>query len=129
VAVRLAIDTNRYRDLCDGKSDVVERLETAEAVFVPFVVLAELRAGFAVGKRGRANERILHQFLAQPGVTVLHSTDATTRSYAALYRQLRTQGTPMPANDLWIAALVLEHDLALYTRDAHFEALPQLNVV
>jgi tRNA(fMet)-specific endonuclease VapC len=127
--MRLAIDTNRYRDLCDGKRDVVERLETAEAIFVPFVVLAELRAGFAVGTKGRSNERVLHGFLAQPGIEVLHTSDATIRNYAALYRQLRAQGTPIPTNDLWIAAVVLEHDLALYSRDAHFDALPQLNVV
>ena len=127
--MRLAIDTNRYRDLCDGKPDVVERLETADAIFVPVVVLAELRAGFAVGKKGRANERVLHGFLALPGVEILHTSDATTRSYAALYRQLRTQGTPIPTNDLWIAAIVVEHDLALYSRDAHFEALPQLNLI
>ena len=53
--MRLAIDTNRYRDLCDGAAEVVERLETAETIFVPFVVIAELRAGFAVGKKGAAN--------------------------------------------------------------------------
>src|SRR3954464_3079367 len=80
--MRLAIDTSRYRDLCDGKRDVVERLETVEAIFVPFVVLAELRAGFASGTKGRANERVLHRFLAQPGVEILHGTDATTHSYA-----------------------------------------------
>jgi tRNA(fMet)-specific endonuclease VapC len=129
VAVRLAIDTNRYRDLCDGKRDVVERLETAEAIFVPFVVIAELRAGFSVGTKGRANERLLHRFLAQPGVAILDTTDATTRCYAALYRQLRTQGTPIPTNDLWIAAIVVEHDLALYSRDAHFDVLPQLSLI
>ena len=127
--MRLAIDTNRYRDLCDGKRDVVSRLETAAAICVPFVVIAELRAGFAVGTKGRENERVLHRFLSQPGVTTLHTTEATTRCYAALYRQLRTQGTPIPTNDLWIAAIVIEHDLALYSRDAHFEALPQLNLV
>lgn len=127
--MRLAIDTNRYRDLSDGKREVVELLETAESIFVPFVVIAELRAGFSVGTKGRANERLLHRFLAQPGVGVLHTTEATTRCYAALYRQLRTQGTPIPTNDLWIAAIVIEHDLALYSRDAHFETLPQLNLV
>lgn len=127
--MRLALDTNRYRDLCDGRRDVVERLETAEAIFLPFIVLAELRAGFSVGTKGRANERVLHRFLAQPGVAVLHTTEATTRCYAALYRQLRTQGTPIPTSDLWIAAIVVEHDLALYSRDAHFGVLPQLNLV
>jgi tRNA(fMet)-specific endonuclease VapC len=129
MAMRLAIDTNRYRDLCDGKRDVVERLETAEAIFLPFVVLAELRAGFAAGTKGRVNERVLHRFLAQPGVEILHSTDATTRHHAALYRQLRAQGTPVPTNDLWIAAIAIEHDLALYSRDEHFRALPQLHLI
>lgn len=127
--MRVAIDTNRYRDLCDGKREVVERLETVEAIFMPFVVLAELRAGFAAGTKGQANERVLHRFLSQPGVEVLHTTEVTTRSYAALYRQLRAQGTPIPTNDLWIAAIVLEHDLALYSRDTHFQALPQLHVI
>ena len=93
------------------------------------MVVAELRAGFAAGTKGRANERVLHRFLAQPGVEILHSTDATTRSYAVLYRQLRTQGTPIPTNDLWIAAVVTEHDLALYSRDEHVQALPQLNLI
>ena len=61
-----------------------------------------------------------------PRVEVLFPTAATTRQYAQLYLQLRTQGTPIPANDLWIAALVLENDVHLVSRDAHFDRLPQL---
>jgi predicted nucleic acid-binding protein len=127
--VRLALDTNRYRDLCEGQPDVVRRLEVAETVLVPFVVLAELRAGFAVGSRGRENERVLRRFLGKPGVDTLFASDATTRAYADLYRQLRVQGTAIPTNDLWIAALVVEHELALYSRDRHFRHLPQLNLL
>lgn len=125
--MRVALDTNRYRDLCDGVDEVVDLLEHVEAIALPFVVLAELRAGFAVGTKGKENERVLMRFLAKPGVEVLYATEATTRAYANLYRQLRTQGTPIPTNDLWIAALVVENDLSLYTRDDHFENLPQLN--
>ncbi|MCC7536492.1 MAG: type II toxin-antitoxin system VapC family toxin [Deltaproteobacteria bacterium] len=127
--MRVALDTNRYRDLCEGQRAVVTLLERADAVFVPFVVLAELRAGFAVGGRGRENERVLRRFLNEPGVDLLFASDATTRAYAELYRQLRTQGTPIPTNDLWIAALVVEHDLYLCSRDEHFRHLPQLTVV
>jgi len=104
-------------------------VEGARTVLVPFVVLAELRAGFAVGTLGRANERFLQRFLAKAGVEVVYATDATTHCYAALYRQLRQQGTPVPTNDLWIAALVTEHGARLCTRDAHFEKLAQLDVV
>lgn len=127
--MRLALDTNRYRDLTDGVPDVVATLVRAEAVLVPFVVVAELRAGFSLGGKGRANEAVLRRFLDKDGVDVLWPTDATTRAYADLYRQLRTQGTPIPTNDLWIAALVVENDLFLCSRDAHFKHLPQLSVV
>ena len=127
--MRLALDTNRYRDLCDGVPDVVGHIEQAEAVYVPFIVLAELRAGFALGSRGRENERALRRFSNKPGVEMLYATDATTRCYANLFRQLRVQGTPIPTNDLWIAALVVEHDLFLCSRDPHFAHLPQLSVV
>lgn len=125
--MRIALDTNRYRDLTDGDQDVVATIETADEVFVPFVVLAELRGGFAVGRKGRENERHLMRFLSKPGVNVLFATDATTHVYADLYRQLRRQGTPIPTHDLWIAALVVEHSLLLLSRDPHFDRLPQLH--
>ena len=129
MALRLALDTNRYTDLCRGDAEVVRTVATADRVYLPFVALAELRAGFAVGTRSRDNERTLQRFLVKPGVDVLYASDATTRAYASLYRQLRQQGTPIPTNDLWIAAIVVEHGLALYSRDHHFRHLPQLDVV
>lgn len=95
-------------------------------IYMPFVVLGELRAGFAVGSRGRDNEAVLRRFLALPGVAVLYADEATTRNYGALYCQLRAQGTPIPTNDLWIAALARQHELVLYTRDEHFDHLPQI---
>jgi predicted nucleic acid-binding protein len=125
--VRIALDTNRYRDLTDGDQDVVATIETADDVFVPFVVLAELRGGFAVGRKGRENERHLLRFLSKPGVAVLSATDATTHVYADLYRQLRRQATPIPTHDLWIAALVTQHSMVLLSRDEHFDRLPQIH--
>lgn len=124
--MRFAVDTNRYTDLCRGLGDVVATLETAEAVYMPFVVLGELRAGFGVGRHRAHNERILRQFLLKPGVHVLYADDQTTHHYASIYRQLREQGTPIPTNDMWVAALVLQHDLALFARDRHFDQLPQI---
>lgn len=125
--MRVALDTNRYRDLCKGDKGTRTVLERAEEVLVPFVVVAELRAGFMVGGRGLENERVLRRFLGKPGVSVVYATEATTRTYADLFRQLRAQGTPIPSNDLWIAALVVEHNLLLLTRDDHFRHLPQIS--
>ena len=124
--MRVALDTNRYVDLCRDEAAVVSTVETAEKVYLPFIVLAELRAGFAVGSKGTQNEQTLRKFLAKDGVEVLYADDGTTRHYATTYRQLRQQGTPIPTNDMWIAALVLQHDLALCARDGHFDRLPQL---
>jgi tRNA(fMet)-specific endonuclease VapC len=126
VAVRLALDTNRYTDLCRGHASVVETVELAEEVWLPFIVLGELRAGFAVGTQGPHNESTLRRFLLKSDVGVLYADEQTTHHYAMVYRQLRKQGTPIPANDMWIAALVLQHSLSLCDRDAHFDALPQL---
>jgi len=127
--VRLALDTNRYTDLCRGDAAVVETIEAADEVWLPFIVLGELRAGFAVGSQGSRNEAILRRFLLKPGIDVLYADEQTTHHYASVYRQLRKQGTPVPTNDMWIAALVLQHSLMLYDRDTHFDALPQLTRV
>lgn len=124
--MKLALDTNRYTDLCRGVASVVETIELAEEVWLPFIVLGELRAGFAVGSQGSRNEAVLHRFLLKSRVGVLYADDQTTHHYGAVYRQLRKQGTPIPTNDMWIAALVLQHSLVLLARDAHFDALPQL---
>jgi len=101
-------------------------LEEAEEVLLPFVVIAELRAGFSLGRRQAENEQVLRRFLLKDGVSVLFPDDGTTHHYASVFRQLRKQGTPIPTNDMWLAALVLQHNLALHARDAHFDRLPQL---
>ena len=124
--MRVALDTNRYIDLCKGIPETVELLEEAEAVVVPFVVLGELRAGFAHGRRQAENEQVLRRFLLKDGVRAVYPDDQTTHHYASVFRQLRKQGTPIPTNDMWLAALVLQHNLALHARDKHFDHLPQL---
>jgi tRNA(fMet)-specific endonuclease VapC len=126
VAVRVALDTNRYVDLCKGVTETVDLLEEVEGILLPFIVLGELRAGFAHGRRQADNERTLRRFLLKEGVQVLFADDQTTHHYASVFRQLRKQGTPIPTNDMWIGALVLQHNLALHARDKHFDHLPQL---
>ncbi|MEZ6036178.1 MAG: type II toxin-antitoxin system VapC family toxin [Planctomycetota bacterium] len=123
----MALDTNRYVDLCRGDATVVDQVARAEQVFLPFVVMGELRAGFRLGTQTRGNERTLQRFLALPKVDILFASETTTVHYADVFGQLRDQGTPVPTNDMWIAALVLEHRLTLFSRDEHFRHLPQLD--
>jgi tRNA(fMet)-specific endonuclease VapC len=124
--MRLALDTNRYIDFCRGETEVVERLREAERIYLPFVSLAELRAGFLCGSQARHNERVLTRFLNSPRVRVLYADEQTTHHYGRLFLQLREQATPIPTNDIWIAALVIQHSLPLFARDRHFDCLSQL---
>jgi tRNA(fMet)-specific endonuclease VapC len=124
--VRLALDTNRTIDLFNGDRETLTLLEEAELVVLPFVVLGELRAGFAGGRRQAENEGTLRRFLLKDRVEIFFADEQTTYHYANVFRQLRQQGTPIPTNDMWVAALVLQHDLVLHARDRHFDYLPQL---
>jgi len=125
--MHLALDTNRYTDLQRGDATVLHTLQHAANIYLPLIVLGELRAGFLGGNRASTNEQLLFNFLARPGVQVLSLDDGTTHHYAVLLNQLRQQATPIPTNDLWIAALVVQHGLTLYSRDAHFDRLPQIS--
>jgi len=127
--MRLALDTNRYVDFARNVPEAVEKVREAERIYMALVVLAELRAGFVCGSKTVENERTLARFFDSPRVVVLHPDEDTTHHYARLFRQLRIQGTPIPTNDIWLAALVVQHNLRLYARDMHFDALPQLSRV
>ena len=124
--MKIALDTNRYVDFARGEKSVVEILRTADEICLPLIVLAELRAGFVSGSRNQENERNLVKFLNTPRVRVLYPDDATTHHYARLFFQLKKQGTPIPVNDIWIAALVVQHELVLLARDRHFDHLSQI---
>lgn len=124
--MKLALDTNAYSDAARGEARAAALVKAAEHVSLPFIVLAELRAGFAAGTLARRNEALLARFLSSQRVSVLYPDEQTTHHYASLFAQLRKQGTPIPTNDIWIAAIVIQHDLALLTNDAHFAKLPQL---
>lgn len=126
MALKIAIDTNRYVDFARGDEEALGPIRAARRIYVPFVVLGELRAGFLCGSRTARNEANLTRFLSSPRVDVLYPDEQTTHQYARLFRQLRKQGTPIPTNDLWTAALAVQHGLHLFARDRHFDHLPQI---
>lgn len=124
--MKIALDTNRITDLFRGDTEPAARLEMCEEVWIPVVVLGEMKAGFHGGTQQRRNEMLLDQLLAKTTVDILLPGIETAEHYARIFIQLKRAGTPIPDNDLWIAALVLEHNLLLVTRDRHFEQIPQL---
>jgi tRNA(fMet)-specific endonuclease VapC len=124
--VKLLLDTNRLSDALAQVGEVIDRLETAEAIHVPVIALGEIRSGFARGRRPAENEARLQWFLSQDGVITLGVDAPVSHRYADMHRALRARGSPIPTNDLWIAAMAIEFGLIVYTRDAHFAAVPGL---
>ncbi len=124
--MRVAVDTNRLTDLLRGDAQLAERLGACDEVWIPLMVLGEIKAGFHGGTQRHRNEALLQRFLAKATVSVLLPGRETAEHYARIFVQLKRAGTPVPDNDLWIAALALEHDLTLITRDRHFERISQL---
>jgi tRNA(fMet)-specific endonuclease VapC len=124
--MNLALDTNAYVDFFRGKDPSLSAVRSAQRIYLPFVVLGELRAGFLAGGRTARNEEGLTRFLTSARVEILFADEQTTHHYARLFAQLRRQGAPIPTNDLWIASLVLQHNLILLSQDGHFDAIGQL---
>jgi len=124
--VNVALDTNAYSEFMRGESTRVRVVRSARRLFLPLIVLGELRAGFAAGNRESDNSANLQRFLNSARVSVLLPDEQTTHHYAQIHLQLRQQGLAIPTNDLWIAALTIQHGLILCTSDAHFKHLPQV---
>lgn len=124
--MRVLLDTNRLTDAFRGEARTVQILERAAEVWIPFVALAEIKAGFLAGSRATHNEALLQAFLHLPEVEILFADRETTEVYARLFFQLRRAGTPIPTNDIWIASLAVQHGLTLLSRDTHFSNLPQV---
>lgn len=124
--MNVALDTNAYSDFMRGDPARVAVVRAARSIVLPFIVLGELRAGFAAGNRESSNAANLQRFLGSPRVSVLPPDEQTTHHYAQLHLQLRDKGTPIPTNDLWIASLALQYSLVLCTSDRHFRQLPQV---
>jgi predicted nucleic acid-binding protein len=83
-------------------------------------VIGELLAGFSTGSRAAKNQKELSDFLALPQITHLVIDRRTAQRYADVYHGLQRAGTPVPTNDLWIAASALEFGFAVFTFDQHF---------
>lgn len=127
--MRLAIDTNAYVAFARGSADISEAIRRASQIVLPYIVVAELRAGFRSGAQNRKNEAIFQRFLASERVSIAFADEQTTHHYATLFSELRRRGKPIPTNDLWIAALCLQNDVLLWSFDQHFRVIEQLPVL
>lgn len=123
------IDTNAYTAFKKGEKDAIDIILGMSQLFINVIVIGELLGGFAVGNRGLENKRELALFLRLPKVKVLGISDETTKYYAAIYKQLRAKGRPIPTNDIWIAATAQEFKIPVFSYDKHLHFVDDLFVV
>ena len=125
---RVLLDTNAYAALFAGSEEVLDVIGDADRVFMSVIVLGELLAGFLAGSRRRENEDSLLAFLRKPTVKTLNVTRETAHIFAEIKHALRKAGTPIPINDVWIAAHAQESASVVVTYDHHFYRVPGLRV-
>jgi tRNA(fMet)-specific endonuclease VapC len=119
--VALILDTNALSATADGEPAALELVARAQRIAVPVIVLGEYRLGIAQSRHHANYQRWLREWIT--AVSVLDVDDETTHHYAAIGLELKRMGKPIPANDLWIAALCRQHDLSILSRDRHFDAV------
>jgi tRNA(fMet)-specific endonuclease VapC len=124
--MRIVLDTSAYSHFRSNHAGVIDRLATANRVYVPTIVLGELEAVFRRGRRTSDNRAKLDEFLREDFVAVLPVTTDVARRYGELFAELRAAGTPVPINDVWIAATTIDAGAELITFDPDFEHIARL---
>lgn len=122
----LLIDTNIYSHALRGDEAVVTMLQRAPKIGISTISIGELLAGFKNGSKEEANRDELGVFLDSPRVSIYSVDTNTAEFYSEIWSQLRRQGTPIPTNDLWIAATAFQHGMKLFTKDEHFKNISGL---
>ena len=117
----MILDTNALSAAADREPAALELVARAERVAVPVIVLGEYRLGIAQSRHYTSYKNWLRNWIT--AVTVLDIEEETTQHYAAIGLELKKRGRPIPANDLWIAALCRQHALPLLSRDRHFDVV------
>jgi len=123
---RFLLDTNIVIALFAQEASVLQQLQQAVGIFLPCIVLGELYYGARKSGRAAANVQRVDEFASQN--VVLLCDMETAQQYGIIKEALRAKGRPLPENDIWIAALALQHGLVLVSRDAHFNGITGLPV-
>ncbi len=117
---RILIDTNIYSAAMRGQAEVVHLLRRVLQIGISSVSIGELLSGFRAGSREQKNRQELGIFLDSPRVVLYPVDEETAEHYSSVLKRLKQKGTPIPTNDIWIAATALQHGLPLCTLDRHF---------
>ena len=118
----MILDTNGLSAVAEGNAALLPILRQASQIAIPVIVLGEYRYGISQSRHRAQYERWLANYL--PTFRILDVDERTTISYSAVRTELKKAGTPIPANDVWIAALCRQHSMPLVSLDRHFDVVP-----
>jgi len=118
---KILLDTNAYSRFLSGDEKILSVISKADTVYMSIFVLGELFAGFKGGKKEKWNIDLLNHFLEKPTVQILSATIETAIIFGNVKDSLKKSGTPLPINDVWIAAHAIETSAILLTYDKHFQ--------
>ncbi len=121
----MILDTNGLSALAEGDKQLEPILQQASELCIPVVVLGEYRYGISQSRHRPRYEQWLAEYLR--AFRIVDIDERTTLSYSVIRGELKQAGTPIPANDVWIAALCRQHSLPLVSRDRHFDAVSGIN--
>jgi tRNA(fMet)-specific endonuclease VapC len=127
--VPIVLDTSAYSRLRTGDPQILSLLAHAPHAYLPVIAIGELEAAFARGSKRSQNRALLEEFIAEPFVHVVDVDRATADRYGELVKALLDAGTPMPTNDVWMAATAAGTDGQLVTFDRDFLRVPGLRCV
>jgi len=122
----ILIDTNFYADIMLGQTQTADILRRAANILLCPIVAGELLYGFKNGGKEKQNLEQFERFVNLPSVRTVDITTETAQFFALVMSELKTAGTPLPTNDVWIAACAMEHAAAIATRNEHFKKIPNL---
>ena len=126
----LLLDTNVLIKFLRGNEKIAKVVSTYEQILVPTVVIGEYKAGVAVETAvGHQQLSALEMFLDSTAVKIVGVTEDVANAYARIFRVLKASGTPIPQNDLWIAACAITKGAVVYSLDTHFSNVPLLERV
>ena len=123
---RIMLDTSAYSAFLRGNPEIKSALQETDEISLNPIIIGELLAGFIMGKNEKKNRAILQEFLSSPRVKIIDIDADTSERYAVIINYLRAKGTPIPTNDLWIAASAMQHGLRVLTTDNHYLKVPQI---
>jgi tRNA(fMet)-specific endonuclease VapC len=123
------LDTNIVIALFGSDQAVQANMKSAAEIFLSSTILGELFYGALHSDPIRLADNLarIHGFAAS--VDVLPCDLHTARHYGEIKAGLRKRGSPIPENDIWIAAIARQYGLTLVSRDAHFQAVPGLTIL